>query len=66
MSGNVKCFTGGHAALGLLAIIILTLCVAVIPLSLAYNMGWIKVGSLLNEVKLCISDCMWCFSVHEY
>ena len=46
MSGNVKCFSRDHAGLGLLAIIILTLCVVVIPLSLAYNMEWIKVCSI--------------------
>ena len=36
IDGNVKCFNGGHAPLGLLAIFTLAICVAIIPLSLAY------------------------------
>lgn len=43
MNGNIKCFNGGHIALGLLAILALGLCVAIIPLSFTYIMGWLRV-----------------------
>jgi hypothetical protein len=36
IDGTVKCFNGGHAPLGLLAIFTLAVCLAIIPLSLAY------------------------------
>ena len=32
INGEVKCFQGPHAALALLAIVVLTLCIALIPL----------------------------------
>ena len=43
MDGTVQCFTGGHAALGLLAIVTLGLSVAIIPLSLLYTAGILQV-----------------------
>ena len=43
MNGNIKCFNSGHIALGLLAILALGLCVAIIPLSFTYIMGWLRV-----------------------
>jgi hypothetical protein len=50
VSGNIKCFGSEHAALGLLAIVILSLSVAVIPLSLVYNMGWLKRPWILKRI----------------
>lgn len=47
MNGNIKCFSGGHIALGLLAILVLGLCVTLIPLSFTYIMGWLRVRVLL-------------------
>lgn len=47
VNGNIKCFSGGHIALGLLAILVLGLCVTLIPLSFTYIMGWLRVRVLL-------------------
>ena len=47
ISGSVKCFQGGHAPLGLLAILILAFCVTLIPLVLVYSVGWVQV--LINS-----------------
>ena len=46
INGNIKCFTGGHAPLGLLAIVLLALCLSIIPLPLMYSLGWLQVSSL--------------------
>ena len=43
ISGSVKCFQGGHAPLGILAILILAFCVTLIPLVLVYSVGWAQV-----------------------
>ena len=42
--GTVKCFNGGHAPLGLLAIFTLAVCLAIIPLSLAYITAKLRVS----------------------
>ena len=33
MDGSVRCFTGWHAPLGLLALLMLLLCIALLPLT---------------------------------
>ena len=52
MNGNIQCFSGDHTYLGLLAIVILGLCVSVIPLSLVYIMGWLQVSKNSGTVVL--------------
>ena len=44
IDGSVKCFNGGHAPLALLAIFVLAVCVAIIPLSLGYITAKLHVG----------------------
>ena len=46
INGNVKCFSGGHIPLGLLAIVVLGFCLSIIPITLIYSVGWLQVGSL--------------------
>ena len=47
IDGSVKCFNDKHAPLGLLAIFILFLCIAIIPLSLAYITAKLRVSKSL-------------------
>ena len=63
MNGNIKCFGSEHAGLGLSAIVILTLSVAAIPLSLAYNMDWLKVSTRIVFVT---SSFVILCSVHGF
>ena len=43
MDGTVKCFTGGHVALALFAVLVLTACVVLIVIVMAITVGKLKV-----------------------
>ena len=47
INGEVKCFEGPHAALALLAIVVLTVCVVLIPLMSIVAFGKIQVNYLM-------------------
>lgn len=66
MNGNIKCFNGGHIALGLLAILALGLCVAIIPLSFTYIMGWLRVKIAASHISAYISALTIFCSVHGF
>ena len=48
MSGDTQCFNGWHAPLGVLAILVLVLCVAIIPLTFLISLGKIQVTYYLQ------------------
>ena len=52
IDGTVKCFNGGHAPLGILAILVLGLCVAIIPLSLVYITATVHVRTNVAFISL--------------
>jgi len=46
VDGTVKCFTGGHVALALFAVLALTSCVVLIVVVMAIAVGKLKVCTL--------------------
>ncbi len=44
VSGNINCFHGWHAPLGILAILSLTFCVSIVVIFVLYAFKWLEVG----------------------
>ncbi len=44
VSGNIKCFHGWHAPLGILAILSLAFCVSIVGIIVVYSFKWLEVS----------------------
>ena len=56
MDGTVKCFTGGHVALALFAVLVLTSCVVLIVVVMAITVGKLKVRMFVMVVVVHVSQ----------
>lgn len=56
----MKCFNSGHAVLGVLATLMLTVCVGIIPLVLVYTTASFntEVAKLFMHVKVYFTPCL--------
>ncbi|XP_065904297.1 uncharacterized protein [Dysidea avara] len=60
VDGTVKCFTGGHVALALFAVLVLTSCVVLIVVVMAITVGKLKRLSVQRILREPFSDhCQW-------
>ncbi len=44
VSGNINCFDGWHAPLGILATLSLAFCVSIVVIIVLYAFKWLEVG----------------------
>lgn len=56
INGNVRCFQGGHAPLGLLALLVLGCCVALIPLSVLLALGKLRKPYGMHHLTTPLTD----------
>ncbi len=52
VSGNINCFHGWHAPLGILAILSLAFCVSIVVIIVLYAFKWLEVGVTYVSVGL--------------